>query len=315
PAGPDPGPVGSAPESGRGAGRRRLPRRLPQGGCDQRPGAGNQSGRQGLPRRHRAARRPGSDPGRSGTLRHRAGRQRPGRATGCLCAGQSDPLGWLLLPLGYRLSGHPAGKLSRCCAPFAPSGAQIIGGWQDVVLPALHRAFPLRRIGAGLTRDRTGNVKRTLGVLLSALLGLWLLVGSCWASNAGAPEGYQSFVDTSGQLTLNDILSNRYANLFVPTAERPLKDPGAGAALWINVPLEHATTYLLELHNPSIARINVYLLQDDLLRVSHSSGIADPRASIPLPHGGFAFPINVTERDGKKLLVRLQNDYPMTTHL
>lgn len=158
-------------------------------------------------------------------------------------------------------------------------------------------------------------MKRTLGVLLSALLGLWLLVGSCWASNAGAPEGYQSFVDTSGQLTLNDILSNRYANLFVPTAESPLKVPGAGAALWINVPLEHATTYLLELHNPSIARINVYLLQDDLLRVSHSSGIADPRASIPLPHGGFAFPVNVTERDGKKLLVRLQNDYPMTTHL
>ena len=158
-------------------------------------------------------------------------------------------------------------------------------------------------------------MKRTLGWLLGGLVGLCLLVSASWASGTGAQGGYQSFVDTSGQLTLNDILSNRYTNLFVPSAEGVLKLPGAGSALWVNVPLEHATTYLLELHNPSIARINVYLLHEDLLRVSHSAGMADPRSSIPLPHGGFAFPINVTEIDGKKLLVRLQNDYPITTHL
>ena len=158
-------------------------------------------------------------------------------------------------------------------------------------------------------------MKRTLGWLLSSMLGLCLLVSTGWANSSNAPIGYQSFVDTSGQLTLNDILSNRYANLFVPSAEGALKLPGAGAAIWVSVPLEHTTTYLLELHNPSIARINVYLLHHDLLRVSHAGGMADPYSSIPLPHGGFAFPINVNDTQGKKLLVRLQNDYPITTHL
>lgn len=158
-------------------------------------------------------------------------------------------------------------------------------------------------------------MKRTLGWMLGSMLGLCLLLSAGWANGTNAPAGYQSFVDTSGQLTLNDILSNRYANLFVPSAEGALKLPGAGAAIWVSVPLEHTTTYLLELHNPSIARINVYLLQHDLLRVSHSGGMADPRSSIPLPHGGFAFPINVNDTQGKKLLVRLQNDYPITTHL
>jgi len=158
-------------------------------------------------------------------------------------------------------------------------------------------------------------VKRILGWLLGSLAGFCLLVSASWASSTSAPASYQSFVDTSGQLTLNDILSNRYANLFVPSAKGGLKLPGAGAAIWVSVPLEHTTTYLLELHNPSIARINVYLLQDDILRVSHSAGMVDLRSSIPLPHGGFAFPINVTELSGKQLLVRLQNDYPITTHL
>lgn len=158
-------------------------------------------------------------------------------------------------------------------------------------------------------------MKRTLGLLLGSLLGLCLLIGSSGASGNHVSSGYQTFMDTSGQLTLNDILSNRYSNLFVPNADGALKLGGAGAALWVNVPLGHATTYLLELHHPSIARINVYLLQDELLRASHSSVRAEARSSIPLPHGGYAFPINITDLDGKRLLVRLQNDYPITTHL
>lgn len=158
-------------------------------------------------------------------------------------------------------------------------------------------------------------MKRTLGLLLGGLLGLCLLISTSWASEGHTPSAYQTFMDTSGQLSLNDILSNRYANLFVPNADGEFKLPGAGAALWVNLPLEHATTYLLELHNPSVSRINVYLLQDELLRVSHSAARTDARSSIPLPHGGYAFPINVTDTEGKRLLVRLQNDYPITTHL
>ena len=158
-------------------------------------------------------------------------------------------------------------------------------------------------------------MKRTLGLLLGSLMGLCLLVTSSWASVDGAPTGYQSFVDTSGQLTLNAVLSNRYSNLFIPNVDGKLRTAGAGSALWVNVPIEHATTYLLEIHNPNISRINVYLLQDELLLASHSSGRADPRSSIPLPHGGFAFPINVTELDGKRLLLRIQNDYPISTQL
>ena len=156
---------------------------------------------------------------------------------------------------------------------------------------------------------------RILGLLLGGLAVLSLMIGSGPAMAVGSTGGYQTFVDTTGQLTLNDILSNRYANLFVPSTEGSIKLPGDGAAIWASVPLEHPTTYLLELHNPSIARINVYLLQDDFLRVSYSGGLADPHTSIPLPHGGFAFPINVTDTQGKKLLIRLQNDYPISSHL
>ncbi len=114
-------------------------------------------------------------------------------------------------------------------------------------------------------------MKRTLELLLGFVLGLCLLCSHSWASGSTVPNGYQTFMDTSGQLTLNDILSNRYANLFVPTANGDLKLGGAGTALWINVPLEHATTSLLELHNPSISRINVYLMQDELLRPDPAS--------------------------------------------
>ena len=52
-------------------------------------------------------------------------------------------------------------------------------------------------------------MKRTLAWLLGSLVGLCLLVSTGWASSTAAPGGYLSFVDTSGQLTLNDILSNR----------------------------------------------------------------------------------------------------------
>lgn len=158
-------------------------------------------------------------------------------------------------------------------------------------------------------------MKHTLRLLLGIVLSLWLAAGNSWASGHTAPNGYQTFVDTSGQLTLNDILSNRYTHLFVPSASGELKLAGAGTALWVNVSLEHTTTYLLELHNPSISRINVYLMQDEMLRASYSTARADARSSIPLPHGGYAFPINVTDIEGKRLLVRLQNDYPITTHL
>src|SRR5690606_22878383 len=127
--------------------------------------------------------------------------------------------------------------------------------------------------------------------------------------------GYQPFLDTTGQLTLDDILSNLYANVFVPSIEGRIKLPGIGAGIWGSLPLEHPAAYLLELPNAGIARLHLYLLQDDFLRVSYSGGLADPHTSIPLPHGGFAFPIIVTDTQGKKLLIRLQNDYPISSHL
>lgn len=159
-------------------------------------------------------------------------------------------------------------------------------------------------------------MKQTLRLLFSSLVGLWLLTGSVWASGAAMPDtGYYTFVDTSGQLTLDDILSNRYANLFVPNAQGPEKLPGGAAALWVQVPVEHQATYLFELHNPTIARINVYLLRAGVLRSSYSGGTADARVNVPLPHEGFAFPINVNASPDQTLLVRLQNNYPISTHI
>lgn len=159
-------------------------------------------------------------------------------------------------------------------------------------------------------------MKQTLRLLCASLVGLCLLMDNLWAQDAGsAHSGYQTFVDTSGQLALNDILSNRYANLFVPSTGSPFKLPGGTAALWVQVPLQHQDTYLLELHNPSIARIHVYLLRNDVLRAAYTGGTTNARATVPLPHEGFAFPINVQASPEQKLLVRLQNDYPVSTHL
>ncbi|SDR82653.1 Signal transduction histidine kinase [Halopseudomonas litoralis] len=158
-------------------------------------------------------------------------------------------------------------------------------------------------------------MKQTLRLLFGSLVGLCLLIGNVFADGAAPTTGYQSFVDTSGQLALNDILSNRYANLFVPSAPGPVKLPGGAAALWVQVPVEHQATYLLELHNPTIARINVYLLRAGVLRSSYSGGTADPRTIVPLPHEGFAFPVNVNANPDQTLLVRLQNDYPISTHI
>src|SRR5690606_25845772 len=95
----------------------------------------------------------------------------------------------------------------------------------------------------------------------------------------------------------------------------PVKLPGGTAALWVQVPVGHPATYLLELHNPTISRINVYLLRAGVLRSSFSGGTADGRTIVPLPHEGFAFPININANPQQMLLVRLQNDYPISTHI
>lgn len=151
---------------------------------------------------------------------------------------------------------------------------------------------------------------------LLGLISLYLLASSSWAlDGTDPPPAYYTFTDTSGQLILDDILSNRYANLFVPTDQGPLKLPGHPAALWVEVPLEEQGTQLLELYRSTIAEIDVYLLSDGVLRTSFSSGSANQQTNVPLPHGGFAFPINVTNRGEQKLLVRLYNDYPLHTHI
>ncbi len=152
--------------------------------------------------------------------------------------------------------------------------------------------------------------------LFGGLIGLCLLTGNGWAlETTESPPAYHSFTDTSGQLSLDEILSNRYANLFVPTAQGPLKLPGNGAALWVQVPLTGRSTQLLEAHRSTIANIQVYLLNDGVLRTSFIDGTAHPQNNMLLPHGGFAFPISVNDRVTQKLLVRLQNDYPVATHL
>lgn len=157
---------------------------------------------------------------------------------------------------------------------------------------------------------------QTLRWLLGGLIGLFLLVSNSWAlESTEQPPAYHTFTDTSGQLSLDDILSNRYANLFVPSAEGPLKLPGNGAALWVQIPLEGRSTQLLELHRPTIADIQVYLFNDGVLRNSFIGGTAHIQTNVPLPHGGFAFPVSVNDRVEQKLLVRLQNDYPVRTYL
>ena len=158
-------------------------------------------------------------------------------------------------------------------------------------------------------------MKHISSLLLALLTGLAFTLMSWSTFAAGATPYYKTFVDPTGQLELADILSNRYANRFIPAPDTPLTLPGDGAVLWVELSLDQARNKLLSLSNPAIAQLAVYRLSAQTaipLYEAGTNGVLDDRL---LPYSGFALPLTDLPSERATLLIRLQSDYPLVTRL
>lgn len=164
--------------------------------------------------------------------------------------------------------------------------------------------------------DRTHFIVKQSSRLILALLAGFIMLTANWvaATEIPTPEHY-SFVDTAGGLDLSDITSNRYANRFIPSPPGPLKIPGEGAALWVKMPMTSTGAQQIRLDNPALEHINLYLLRETEVVATYQSGSDQPADPRLLRQPGFAFPVDIFSAAEHNLYLRLQNDYPTSTHL
>lgn len=158
-------------------------------------------------------------------------------------------------------------------------------------------------------------MKHIGSLMLALILGI-AFTFTTWIDTveSGTPA-YRTYVDASGDLLLQDILSNRYANRFIPAPAAPLNLPGEGGALWVEISLNSVENKLLTLENPAIGLIEIYRLQNGEVSHLYRTGSRLPPATKPLPFNGFAFPLEASTSAGDTLILRLQNDYPLTTRI
>lgn len=155
-------------------------------------------------------------------------------------------------------------------------------------------------------------MKRASWLFFLSLLSLLVPISS-WASEE--PErDYRIFVDTSGQLELPDILSNRYANRFVPGPGESLSLPAEGA-IWVQKTVPGDSSMMLELDNAGISGIDVYLLADEIPYVLYRRGSRLPESALPLPYPGFVLPVETRGMHNPTLYLRLHNEHPLTTRI
>ena len=158
-------------------------------------------------------------------------------------------------------------------------------------------------------------MKPVSSMLLALLLGIAFTLTLRVDTVASSTPAYRTFVDPSGDLTLQDILSNRYANRFIPAPAGPLTLPGDGGTLWVEFTLDSVQDKLLTVDNPAIGLIDIYRLQESEPRQLYRTGAKQPFSSRPLPFHGFAFPLEGSSAAGDTLLLRLKNDYPLATRI
>lgn len=158
-------------------------------------------------------------------------------------------------------------------------------------------------------------MKHIGSLMLALILGI-AFTFTTWIDTveSGTPA-YRTYLDASGDLLLQDILSNRYANRFVPAPEAPLSLPGDNGALWVELNLDSVENKLLTLENPAIGLIEVYRQQNGEVSHLYRTGSRLPAATKPLPFNGFAFPLEDSTSAGDTLILRLQNDYPLSTRI
>lgn len=158
-------------------------------------------------------------------------------------------------------------------------------------------------------------MKHISSLLLALLTGLAFTITS-WGSFAdNTTPFYKTFVDPTGQLELADILSNRYANRFIPAPDTPLTLPGDSAVLWVEITLEDAQEKLIALSNPAIAQLTVYRLGAQSAVPLYETGAKTASSDRPLPYSGFALPLADLPPGNATLLLRMHSDYPLVTRV
>ncbi|QJD58963.1 response regulator [Pseudomonas sp. gcc21] len=156
-------------------------------------------------------------------------------------------------------------------------------------------------------------MKRARWLLFGSLLSLLLVLSPAVVGEVPDSQ-YRLFVDTSGRLELEDILSNRYANRFVPGYEGTLTLPGAQAALWVRIPIPGETLLFLELDNPVINQLQVFVLEGETVKLSYPAGPSST-ALISMPYPGVVLPLSTADIAEPVLYVRLQHQHALKTDL
>ncbi|TVP87803.1 MAG: response regulator [Pseudomonadaceae bacterium] len=157
-------------------------------------------------------------------------------------------------------------------------------------------------------------MKQVRWLLFASLLPLMYCLLPSAAANAGELAQPQVFIDSQGELELADVLTNRYANRFIPLPPGRIELPGRQTAIWLKVrgPLERSQW--LHLSNPAIQTISYYHLVDGALSKHYQTGAHQPPAERAEPHADFVFALpRLGPRD--QIFLRLHNPYPQQTKL
>ncbi len=157
-------------------------------------------------------------------------------------------------------------------------------------------------------------MKQVRWLLFASLLPLLYCLLPGAAANASELPQPQVFIDSQGELELADVLTNRYANRFIPLPPGHIELPGGPTAVWLKVrgPLERSQW--LHLSNPAIQTISYYHLVDGTLSKHYQTGAHQPPAERAEPHADFVFSLpHLASRD--QVFLRLHNPYPQQTKL
>jgi two-component system, sensor histidine kinase RetS len=157
-------------------------------------------------------------------------------------------------------------------------------------------------------------MKQAIWIVTASILLVVLAIAQWSASARPSVPAYRAFVDTSGTLKLDQILSNRYANRFIPASTGTLTIPAEGA-LWLRIPLAEDQAMVFELDNTSLSDIQVHLLSDP---APPSTQRVRQRLSIPdasLPYPWLVMPVDTSGLTAPLLYVRLSHEHPTTARM
>lgn len=157
-------------------------------------------------------------------------------------------------------------------------------------------------------------MKQAIWIVTCCILAMVVSMAYWSASVQPATPEYRVFVDTSAELDLPQILSNRYANRFVPASPGPLTLPAEGA-LWLRIALPSDQALVFEVDNTSISELQGYLLPEgvDLAEQPAAQRLAVPDSSMPYPW--VVLPIDTTGLEEPRLYVRLRHEHPLTLRI